>query len=250
MRLPVLFYFIFLISCQSKQNSTSIIVGDLVYEGNNISENFLNDTVLIYNKNKKLLWKKTYKDNELNGISIEYHDNGIPYHIQHYSEGLKNGLSSYYNEDGKIVYSNNFYYDLPAGPLIFYDENQDPRKYHFISLENFTLLYIDYDQWTGIDEYFKKFIYYSLNNMGVGDEKAVSIFLYTMNPPKFNFTYTLCKKNIDKNQKIDTVNSISNNHFFTQLTVPSLPDDEKYVIGLKVYDSIMNKECFIFWDAD
>jgi hypothetical protein len=239
---------VFLVSCQVRERKISTIRrGDFLFKGKIQHDSIFNDTIFVYDLNEKLVSKRNYRNNELEGISIVYYNNGSPKTISAYSHGLKNGYQYFYDSTGKKIYQDFYYCNLAAGPIIYFNKNGDPDKYFFISLDNKTLLHFDYSNWDGVKSIVNECINYTINLQQRNLNKEMSIFIYLINPPKFSFQYLLYKKKMNSENFFELMNI--DGETFKEISVPILPEDETYVIGLRIYDSVLNKQTIVYKDV-
>jgi hypothetical protein len=211
------------------------------------------DTVKYYDKSDRLLIKEFYRGGKLEGDVLEYYpfSIGTVSTTTRYSSGLKNGVTNYYDLSGRIVYSGYYYHDLSVGPVAYYDSLGNPQRFFFLSLDNKTLLHIDYANWHGAASIVNDCIYYTSNIQKEDSTEQMSLFLYLMHPPKFSFEYSILKKKIDSNQGFKNVLFIKNqNQPFIQLDLPTVPVDEQYTIGLSIHDSLLNKKSQVYINVE
>jgi antitoxin component YwqK of YwqJK toxin-antitoxin module len=250
MRYCLLFVTFLLFSCSDKTRNHIVTIkkGNEIIKGNIINDTLFNDTIWYYDLNDNLLRKRVFKDGKENGLSIEYYLNKKPMITTLYSNGLKNGYNTYYDSGGKYFYKDFYYYDLTVGPAIFFDTNENPKRFYFMNLQNETLLDINYQDWHGIKDVHSKCINFISNVQKRDSTKEISLLLYLINPPKFSFNYTVLKKKKKNENDFVEVKKIESKLPFINISLPILPNDENYTIGLNVYDSILNKETVIYDD--
>jgi len=192
-------------SCkQNKANSTDKVrrftIEDVVAEGDISSDSIFNGLIKFYDTTtNNLVIEAYYKNGKLNGKRIDYYLNGKIKNIGFYDNGKQTGTVSYFDSTGQVTSKQDFYYDLKAGSSIQYN-NEKPVKYYFKSLDNEDLFSIDYD--TVFNKEINKindnsfFFWHSSDIAAItttdkkleGDE----YFIYLINPPDFNFQYSLC----------------------------------------------------------
>jgi antitoxin component YwqK of YwqJK toxin-antitoxin module len=244
----VLLFTFNILGCKIKKENrkyTTIENNGLTIKGYMISDTIFDDTVLFYNSTGNLFMKEFYANGKLNGVSEEFYPNGKIKMQTMYSNGLKNGLNRYFDSLGKPVYSDYFYYNLPVGPVVYYDSNEVASRFFFISFENRTLLDINYSTWKGVNEFVLNFINYTYELQKTDSVLQASLFLYLIQPPKISTKYSLykrSKKNVD--DQILVLN-LSSEFPFHNYTLPILEDDYHYSLQLDIYDSILNKRSII-----
>jgi hypothetical protein len=202
------------------------------------------DTVFYFNANGLLLSKSIYKGGLRNGDSTKFFINRNPESIFKFKDNLLNGYHYFYDSaTNKIKYCDYFYNDLSVGPIIFYDEYEQPNKYFFAGFDNSTLLGINYDYWNGID---KNFITSLINYTGKKSledtNEVVSIFLYLIQPPKFSIKYSILK---NSNYKDEEILKINDSRPFINFNLPFPKSGENYIIQVDLFDSLKNKPVVI-----
>lgn len=194
-----------LFSCeQNKTNSIDkirrVIVEDVIAEGNISSDTVFNGLIKFYDTtSNNLVIEANYTNGKLNGKRIDYYLNGKVKNIGFYDNGKQTGTVSYFDSTGQLTSKQDFYYDLKAGSRIEY-KNGKLSKYYFTSFDNKDLFSIDYD--TVFNKEIKKindnsfFFWHSsdIATITTTDKKLQGneYFIYLINPPDFNFEYSLC----------------------------------------------------------
>jgi hypothetical protein len=132
--------------------------------------------------------------------------------------------------------------------------NDRPNKYYFYSLDDDILFYLNYDSIKGkrlIDLQSNYFFFrksdYELTGENEYQTKGMELFLYTPNPPKFDFRYSLVL--IDSSYKVLLVlkefdNTLPWSAF--DLTKNLETANAKLAIKLRIEDSI-NDQKMTFW---
>jgi len=201
--------------------------------------------VYYYNSTGQLFRKEFYANGKLNDVSEEFYQNGKVKMKTMYSNGLKNGINRYFDSLGKQVYSDYFYYNLPVGPVVYYDSNEIASRFFFISFENRTLLDINYSTWKGVNEFVLNFINYTYEIQKTDSVLQAALFLYLIQPPKFSTKYSLFKRSKRNSDDQILVTNLSSEYPFNTYTLPILEDDYYYSIQLDIYDSIIGKRSII-----
>jgi len=250
--LLVYFCSIFLIACNNddKRKFISVKKGQTVMKGVAIRDSIFDDTVFYYNEDDKLLRKELFENGKVNGISINYYENGNPMIVEYYANGLKNGLSIYFDSLGLIKYKGFYYYDLAVGPIIYFHEDQQPKRYFFTNLQNETLLDITYEGWKGVESILEKTINFTSNYQQRDSIDELSLLIYLINPPKFSFEYLILKKKKNLENDFSEVMKLSNDMPFKNLILEQLPLDENYTVGLTIYDSLQKRKVVVYKDVE
>lgn len=250
MKLFFLGLLIFIFSCNSanKREVISIQKNDTIMKGDIINGVFFKDTILYYNMSNNLIGSAVFENNKYNGFLTSYYPTGTLQKTTNYSNGVKNGFNNYFDSLGNCFYKDFYYFDLLVGPIIYFSKQGEPKIYYFSNLQNETLVKIDYQNWGGIKDIYSKCINFTSNTNKEDSVKKISLLLYLINPPKFSFEYSVFKKKVNSEEDFILVEKISDTLPFIQFTLPSLPKDETYSIGVDIYDSLLRKETIIYKD--
>lgn len=250
MRFRHIFLCFFIISCNNLdyKKSKTIRVNNEIIKGEIINDTILNDTIYSYDLNSNLKRKEYFNHGKREGLSVEYYNNR-PSRITAFSDGLRNGYSSYLDSFGRIYYKDYCYYDIVVGPIIYYNINEQPKKYFFVNLQNETLLEIEYQKWNGVKDIYSKCINFTANLQKRDTMREIGLLLYLINPPKFSFEYALFKRKVDKEDDFTELMKIKHDGPFVNIALPVLPINEQYAIGLNIYDSILNKNTIVYKDV-
>lgn len=244
---PLLFITIFSCKETRMQNIVTIRRSDTIITGNILGDTLFNDTIKYYSLNEKLISSKVFKNGIQEGLSTDFYPNGNPHHSSSYVNGITNGYSFYFDSSGNLIYKDYSYYGLTVGPIIFFNKGE-PKRYFFSSLQNEDLISINYQEWKGVKEVFSGCINFTKNFQKRDSTRELSLFLYLINPPKFSFKYTVFKKKKKDETGFTEVKKINSMFPFTQISLPILPEDDHYVIGLNIYDSIIGKQTIVYKD--
>ncbi|MEI8110725.1 MAG: hypothetical protein WCH59_07000 [Chitinophagia bacterium] len=71
---------------------------------------------------------KNYKNDQLNGISIWYYDNGLIYYEQNYKNGKLDGYERFYHSNGQLKQEGKFIQDKATGEFKLYSETGELIK--------------------------------------------------------------------------------------------------------------------------
>lgn len=235
----------FCFCCKTKPKILTIEKNGLTIKGLVINDSLFNDTVYTINKDNRIIKKELYSFGRPSGFSFDYNLNGSLSGISNYYNGLKHGNNYYFDTIGKLRYSDNYYYDIIVGPVIYYGQDGDADKYFFVSLDNKTLLYFDYREWSGVSEVVSKLIQYTYEYQKVDTVENTSLFLYLMKIPKFSLEYSLFKKGNFGGADVTILKNIKNDNPFLDISLPILNDSFYYSVRLEIYDSILNKKSVI-----
>lgn len=235
-----------LISCKTNRKS-SIIINNKRFEGTNISDTLYNGLVKEYDiKTNSLLSETEYLNNILNGRRKEYYSNAEVSSMSYYEMGKINGVVSIYDTNGVLIKKDRYYYDMRVGESIEYF-NGNIADFSFYSFDRELLMTINYLNPINkmvtdfVDGFFfiKKDLFSDVNVNGISDMKR-EFFLYTPNPPKYNFRYSLVTTD-SLYKRINIVKEFDANKPWSKFSIENfnkLGAGLNYKIMLKVYDSI------------
>jgi hypothetical protein len=211
MRFIIYFFIVFLIgSCQFDQIRSVKIDNDTRAEGRIGVDNVYNGVIKFYNiPTNKLIEEANYSRGIQEGNDIFYHANGAIAAKRAFTNGVLNGYTFSYDSVGHLLKQDYYYYNLRSGGSMEYLHNK-LKYYRFFSLEKDILFYLDYDSLKGrkLPEIQPGYFFYRQTKYTTVDENdsladRIEYFLYTPNPPKFNFQYSLVT--IDSNRKVLSV---------------------------------------------
>jgi hypothetical protein len=223
-------------------------IGDTIVKGEISGDTNFNGPISYYDLNSQLLKMSYFKNGKQEGKSILYDDNGTPRAVTSFSDGLQNGDNLYFDSSGRNYYKDFYYYNIPVGPVIYLDNTGIPKRFFFISLQNETLMDIDYRNWKGVRSIYSSCINFSSIRK---DEGQISVFLYLINPPRFSFRYAIVKKKVtEKEDSFTEVKHISSGLPFVQFLLPVLVPGEQYAVSVRVYDSLLSRETIGYKDVD
>jgi hypothetical protein len=197
-------------------------------------------------KENKSVADKNAIDSILHDTAFEYYDNGRLKAIVPLTNGLRNGASKVFDSAGNFVYTDYYYYDLAVGPTAYYGSGGDLRGYFFVNLQRELLLKIDYSSWKGIEDVVGRSIRFTTDTINDKPADQVTLLLYLMDPPKISFSYSIYKKKVGVDTGYTEVQKFERGLPFVQAYFPLLPEDEHYVIGLRIHDSILNRKAIVY----
>jgi hypothetical protein len=238
----------FIIGCQQKNIRSVIIDNNVRAEGNITKDTLYDGLIKFYDVNSnKLIQECTYIHGVENGHSIYYYKTGKISAKSFFENGKQNGYSLFYDIDGKLISKDFFYHGIRAGSSSKYSNNSI-SKYWFYSLDNKLLFYISYDSLTSrkrITELQERFFFYNEREYSDLAFNEISkpkkeFFIYTPNPPKYNFRYSLVLTD-NKYKKVTEVEKFSTETPWSVFTVDEnllLNNDERYAFRLLISDSV------------
>lgn len=244
---------IFLISCDGDKKQ-SIKIGDELAEGFITKDTVFDGLIKFYDINShKLKRQCVYSNGVENGEQINYYKNGKIADKIFYENGKLNGFATVFDSSGNILNKDFFYYDIKVGPSIDFSNNR-VSKYWFYSLDGNLLFYLDYDsrlhskRITDVqpDYFFYKIKDYSeLTESGFSSDQE-QYFIYTPNPPDYNFRYSMVA--IDSSYKTETVlaNFDNTRPWSTFSSEDQIKTSQKLAVKLLIYDSIAGGDITMF----
>lgn len=243
----ILLLFTYFIACVNKNNRTftESNVDGFIVKGYKINDSLYDDTVCFYTSTGSLVRKEYYENGKLNGGSCTFYLNGVLKSETNFNNGRKLGVNNYFDSLGKKIYSDYYYYDIPVGPITYYNPDGTPKRFFFASMDNQTLMDFEYSSWTGVEKIARSLIYYTKEYEIADSIRDLSIFLYIIKPPKISTEYKIVRKN-KKNttDNLDVLKAESIYHFKI-FSLPELSPDYFYSMQVTVYDSILNKKTVI-----
>lgn len=195
------------------------------------------------------------RGNYMNGIKIGmdtiYNKNGTIASKADFADGKQNGYSFHFDSNGNLVQKSYNYYGLNVGSSVNYIKDS-VKEYYFYDFDENVLVYLNYDSIKGkrIGDiqpklfFFRETYYQSYNNHGVG---LKSFFVYTPNPPKFDFKYSVIL--VDSSFKVLSVLTQCDNRrpwSIVNVDTKSAGPNQKFAVRLTIRDSINNKDMVAF----
>lgn len=229
-------------SCSNNNIRTRrVLVDDVFAEGEISSDTVFNGLINFYDTStNKLVLKAFYKEGIINGKRIDYYSNGKVRYIGNYFYGKEHGDLSYFDTSGNLEQRETKYFDLRVGSLIEYN-NKKPSRYFFTAFDQEDLFKIHYDTIKNklIDKInSSKFFFWTEKTIDIFEEngskrKETEIFIYLVNPPEFNFKYSLCILN-NKDSILSTVRKFKQSNIFDKFTIDktSLLDGQRFALRL------------------
>lgn len=248
-----------LISCllASCESSTirSLDLGDgIVAKGRIIADTTFDGPIKFYDaKSNVLVEEGNYVNGKRSGTDIIYYKDGIIQSEAEFVDGKQNGYSFNYDSSGKLVQKSYNYYGLSVGGSGDYI-NDSIKEYYFYDLDDNVLVYLNYDSIKGrrlTDIQPNLFFFHDSHYQHYDSHGTLhtsrNYFVYTPNPPKFDFRYSFVS--VDSSFKVLSVlNEISNNQPWSIITIDWKPDhpNQQLALRLKVRDSINDKDLTAF----
>ena len=201
---PLLVIAVAIFSC--KENKTNpkiqtrrVLIDDVIAEGDISSDTIYNGLIKFYDTATNQLISETfYKNGKINGKRKDYYLSGGIKNIGYYENGRQIETASHFDSSGQLTLKQDFYYDLRVGNNVEYTDGK-PTKYYFISFDNEELFYLNYDSIqtknvrTLNNYHFFFFHSDSVTTISISGKESADkdYFIYIINPPDFNFEYSL-----------------------------------------------------------
>ena len=202
----ILLFIILLFGCKTDKSKRIIRFGEFA-EGN-ISigkDTVFNGLIRYYDTTTNRLTSKIfYKNDTVNGPSVDFHQNGKIASIANYIMGDEHGVTSFYDSSGNIFQTNYYFHGIHVGPFTMFKEKK-PFKYSFYSFDGRRLFQLNYDSISEMEiKNWKDKLFFFTENYAVDDYNPQNVkkiyFLYLPNPPEFEFKYSFCL--LDSSDKI------------------------------------------------
>lgn len=238
-RLWVIFLIAALSNCNQKDLTAMVIDDTTKAVGNISSDTVYNGKIkFLDTRTNKLLREYTYYNDTLHGPCTEYYNTGYRAAEFSFEHGKQNGYVNIFDRSGKLVLQRYFYHDLLCGPTTVYN-NGLVSKYTFYSLDNNSLIKLDYNELklnsitSKVDNFFFYFERdYSQFKNGEYVSTGVHYLIYTPDPPNYQFQYSLVK--IDSNYNVLSVLREFKIHPWEIFTLPNGSKNESSLIALRL----------------
>ncbi len=186
-----------LAACQHS-HIRSVNLGDgVIAEGRISADTVLDGTIKFYDaKSNQLLEEGNYVNGVKSGMDIIYNRNETIASKSIFANGRQNGYSFHFDSSGKLVQKSYSYYGLNGGGSVNY-YNDSVKEFYFYDLDDNVLMYLNYDSINGRrlgdiqrNLFFFHDSYYEPYDIHGVLHSWKSYFVYTPNPPKFDFRYS------------------------------------------------------------
>ncbi len=253
MRICLFLIILSILSCN--KNKSIYIDEETIAKGDINTDIIFDGKIKFFNAKTGLLIRESiYSNGVLNGEQTDYYPNGKIMTISNYENNKQNGYTYTFDSVGGLQTQDFFFYDIKTGSSIEYTNSV--VNYWFYSLDNTILFNLSYDSLSlkkKITElqseyfFFNKRVYSDLTQKGISSKKE-ELFIYTPNPPKYNFRYSLVS--IDSQYKNEiTIKTFDSTKPWSVI----LLDDEiknktikKIAIKLLVYEPLLKGDITMF----
>jgi hypothetical protein len=239
-----------LAACQSSHIRSINLGNGVTAEGRIGPDTVYDGPIKFYDaKANRLIEEGNYVNGIKSGTDIIYNRNGTIASKAGFADGKQNGYSFLFDTSGNLVQKTYSYYGLNVGASVNYS-NDSVKEFYFYGLDENVLMYLNYDSIKGkkLGEiqsklfFFHDTYYQPYHNQGTYQDLK-SFFVYTPNPPKFDFKYSFVL--VDSAFKVLSVlNQISNSQPWSIINIDWKSDhpNQKLALRLKIRDSINNKD--------
>lgn len=195
---PILcFTLIIVLSCGSDNIKRILIEGELV-EGNIKTEKdtIYQGKISFYDSTGTYLLREVwYVNDTTHGNAIEYYPNGNVQAKYTNFWGRKKGFEELFDSTGSLVARQYYYFDFLVGPIIYYEKGK-VIEYRYYSFDNYWLFKLEYDSIKGrkVEDWDDNFFFENMNYAYDFPDTLIKrhFFIYVINPPIYNFKYSLC----------------------------------------------------------
>lgn len=139
----------------------------------------------IYDGSGHLRGIRTYKNDSLSGISIDYFSNGIMSDSLTYVCGKPQGYWAHYYQDGNFRHIAYYYFGLQFGPDIWYRRDDILKSFSFLNFEKEPIVECTYNTHGNLDSIIKMDLKVILTDEEQNGSQLVEFFAYL---PKIPFT--------------------------------------------------------------
>jgi hypothetical protein len=238
------------VGCGSDHDRSINIDKGTRVEGRVSRENVFEGLAKFYDRSTNRLIEQCYYRNGVkDSMDIFYNQNGSIAVNSSLNMGEQNGNTYIYDSNGILSNINYFFHGLRCGNNVAY-ANKKISSYRFYSLENALMFHFIYDSVKGkkLGDLVPKVFFYTLVPYSTPDQKdtepkKVQCFLYTPNPPRFDFKYSLVL--VDSLRKVLSVlDTFSKENPWVKFDIdPTIEDNNKKIaLKLDIMDSINDEE--------
>lgn len=244
-----------LISC--KRTQRSVVLGDLTAVGSITSDTVYDGLIKFFDtKSNRLVSAINYKKGIMEGVRIDYNNNGTIRSTLIYRNGETDGEAVFYDSTGQIVIKRFYSKGIRIGNEVKF-RNKIEKYYSFFNLEGKKIFEIDYDSLVKkpIDQLQEGFFYYSTYSYPdtsiFNHEPNAQILLYIMSPPRLKFEYSIVRTSDYKNNIF--INEIKNTKPYQIISIPMrevIFQPENLRLMLTIFDSTRNDKIIAYKKID
>ena len=226
----------FLISgCTSSDATKTLRYNGLVIKGNIQTDK--KDTVFIgpieyYDLSGRMISKVNYKGNKKFGIDSQYSSTGTLKQETNYFYRDENGVNKIYDDSGHLISTGNYFHGLVAGPQLQFKQDSI-FFFKFVNFENWELYSCRFIDGQAIEK--GNLLNYITHYVLVDGKKQLKIFIYLINPPHKELTYTLYKKNLTTGDSVVITSINGKQNFYDDFNIDLPSDKERLYFNVKAY---------------
>ena len=232
-----------------------MVVGKYKVIGNISTDTVYDGLIKFYDtQTNRIITEGYYKKGVADGENTLFYGDGVSIAVKDfYSNGALNGYSYTYDKEGELLTQDFYFHGIRTGNCIEYLDGS-PKYYWYCSLDHHNIFHINYDsvknqKWSDFVNGTINFRSYDISVLGNGDSivDIKSYFLCLINPPKFDFQYSIVQ--IDTSFRVLSVlKNFSKNMPWAEFDLEDKPEkiNLKYAIRLSITDSINNKKTTVF----
>lgn len=243
---------LFIVGCKEKNKIRSIILKDSTRAEGIISKDSIYEGLIRFydTRTNRLIMECNYKNGIEYGNAKEFYPNGHIAAEYSYENGKLIGFAYFYDTSSKLISKQFTYFDIRAGSSVNYT-NGKVKSYWFYSLDNEALFNLTYDSLIRkkITELHSDFFFYhfkdytEIANTSLRNKRK-EYFLYTPNPPNYDFRYSLVL--IDSSYKVHSeLKNFDGNSPWSTFTVDESVNKIP-AIRLTISDSISGGDIIMF----
>ncbi len=198
-----------------------------------------------------LVMERNYQKGKLQGRALNYYKNGNVSATCNYENDNINGELKLFDSAGILTKSQYYYHGIRMGSTNIYEKSK-PVKYIFFSLEAKPLVEINYDEVKSktITNLISSFFFFRVDEFSKANTSPIEaqgneLFIYTPNPPIFNFRYSLVLT--DSANKITKVlKDFKSDQPWSKTLLEGATSSEKYTIRLIVNDPLSGDDIIMY----
>lgn len=240
-------------SCSADKNRSVLLKDGTKAVGSISKDNVYNGLIKFYDQGSgELVSQSEYRNDTLHGETRSFLNTRLVT-IENYHEGNLHGERIVYDREGHLMEIDNYYHGLRVGNALKYHSGK-LKEYYFNSLEGKDLFNITYDSLKSkrLPDLIEHWFFYHLGKYATEDAYPLNytnkeLFIYTPNPRKFNFDYSLVV--VDEKYNVDyVIESISEGKPWQVIDMGSPDLDPGKTLAIKLYitDSTADDNIVLF----
>lgn len=228
------------VGCSSNLNIKTIKVGSYTLKGNFNDDSTADGRVEYYDSSGHFSKWLTFKNNLKDGPAVVYHPNGSISDSGIFKYDRQYGYWSHYASRGKYKWIDFYYWGLPLGPELFYQDKKLTRfQFNDFNREPLVICRYDTAEKLSLIERFSMKLVFGDNS---GLKKELNrLFAYLPKIPNSEQEFSIGITNKNKDDK--KLFAVISNNFFIDTLLPNPPTEWNYYIlcSIKTNDGYINK---------